>query len=150
MINQFEELLHDLGKVFHLELHIDRHNACSIQVHPRFIIQLQLDITQENLWIFSKIAETPSGSFRMSILKEALKANALPDPRVGVFGYLAGTNELALFQKFPLKILNGERLSGFLGAFMEMAESWREAIGSGQSAPLELRQELLKNPFELK
>lgn len=150
MINQFEELLHDLGKVFHLELHIDRHNACSIQVHPHFVIQLQLDISQENLWIFSKLIDTPPGKFRENILKEALKANALPDPRVGVLSYLAATNQLVIFQKYPLQILNGERLSGFLGAFMEMGESWREAIASGQSAPVTLRQELSSNPFGLK
>ena len=135
MISQFEELLHDLSKVFDLNLQIDRQNACSIQIHPRLIIQLQLDVSQENLWIFAKLIELPPGKFRENVLKEALKANALPDPRIGVLSYLANANQLALFQKYPLKILSGERLSGCLGAFVEMADSWIEAISRGQSAP---------------
>lgn len=150
MITQFEELLHAIGKIFHLELQIDRQNACSIQVHPHLVIQLQLDISQENLWLFSKLIETPPGKFRENILKEAMKANALPDPRIGVLGYLLPSNQLVLFQKYPLTILNGERLSGFLGAFLEMGESWRDAIASGQSGPPEVRQEIARNPFGMK
>lgn len=137
MITQFEELLHQLGAVFELKLHVDRQNACSIQIHPRLIIQLQLDPSQEHLWIFTKVAETPPGKFRENILKEALKANALPDPRPGIFGYIHSLNLLAQFQKYPLSILNGERLGGIIGAFLELAETWQEAITSGQSAPIE-------------
>lgn len=146
MISQFEELLHELGQMFELELRIDRHNACSLQIHGRITIQLQLDTSQENLWIFSKVIETPPGKFRENILKEALKANARSDPKAGIFGYLSSTNQLILFQKYPLFILNGERLSGCVGAFLEMAESWQEAIANGQSAPLSQRQET--TPFE--
>jgi hypothetical protein len=150
MIGPFEELLHELSKVFHLDLQVDKHNACSILVHPKLVVQMQLDVSQENLWIFAKLIEIPPGKFRENILKEAMKANALPDPRTGVLAYLSATNQLVLFQKYPLIILNGERLSGFLGAFMEMADSWREAIASGQSAPTELKQEMARNPFGMK
>jgi len=147
VIQPFEELLQALGKVFHLLLHIDRSNACSIQVHPQLTIQLQLDASQENLWIFSKLIELPPGKFRENVLREALKANALPDPRTAVFGYLAAVNQIALFQKYPLNLLNGETLSGFIGAFLEMADSWRNAIANGQPAPSDSRQ---PNPFNLK
>lgn len=149
MISQFEELLRELGNVFHLELHVDRQHACSIQIKPELIIQLQLDSSQENLWIFAKIAETPPGRFRENILKEAMKANALPDPRPGLFGFILAANQLAQFQKYPLNILNGERLSGLMGAFLEQAESWQSAIQNGQSAPATARGEMIKNPFGL-
>lgn len=149
MISRFEEILDQLGHVFELKLHVDRQNACSIQITPRLIIQLQLDISQEHLWIFTKIAETPPGKFRENILKETLKANALPDPRAGIFGYILPTNQLAQFQKYPLQILNGEILGGIIGAFLEMAEIWQEAILSGQSAPIEMKQ-MPTNPFGLK
>lgn len=135
MITPFEELLHDLNRVFELNLHVDKHNACSIQIHPQLTIQLQLDLSQENLWVFAKLIEVPPGKFRENVFREALKANALPDPRIGVLCYLGLKNELALYQKYPLTILNGEKLSGFLGAFLEMADSWREAIFNGQPAP---------------
>ncbi|HSX10865.1 MAG TPA: CesT family type III secretion system chaperone [Chlamydiales bacterium] len=138
MTNQFEELLHELGKIFHLELRIDHSHACSIQMHDSLTIQLQLDVSQENLWIFSRIIEVPPGKFRENIFREALKANALPDPRTAHFGYLSNTNHLALFQKYPLTILNGERLAGLVGAFVEMADSWMQAIAKGQPAPTQL------------
>lgn len=139
MISRFEEILDQLGHVFELKLHVDRKNACSIQIHPHLIIQLQLDMSQEHLWLFIKVAETPPGTFRENILKEALKANALPDPRALIFGYILATNELAGFQKYPLAILNGEILSGMIGAFLEMSAKWQEAILSGQSAPIETK-----------
>lgn len=149
MSSPFEELLGALSKVFHLALHVDRSSACSIHVHEHLTIQLQPDISQENLWIFSKLIEIPPGKFREHVLREALKANALPDPRTGIFGYLAVTNHLVLFQKYPLNLLNGERLSGFIGAFLEMADSWRQAIANGQSAPPHSGKSA-PNPFGLK
>lgn len=149
MINQFEELLQALGKIFHLSLHVDYHNACSIRIREDLVIQLQLDTSQENLWFFSKLIEVPPGKFRENVFKEALKANGQPDPRAGLFGYLPQSNHLVLFQKYPLAILNGERLAGLLGAFLEMGESWRKAISSGLSAPPPIRS-TSHNPFGLK
>lgn len=139
MINQFEELLQSLSQIFRLPLHIDRLNACSIQLHETLTIQLQLDVSQENLWIFCKLIEIPAGKFREIVLREALKANSLPDPRTGVFGYLASSNHLALFQKYPLTILNGERLAGFIGAFLELAALWQNAIQNGDPPPMPRR-----------
>jgi hypothetical protein len=147
MIGKFENLLQELGKVFNLELATDKKNACSIQIHPHLVIQLQPDETQDNLWIFCKLAETPSGKFRENILKEALKSNALPDPRPGILAYISGTNQLAIFQKYPIEILTGVRLSGLLGAFLELADSYRDAIISGHSAPLSQKPSDLPNPF---
>lgn len=139
MTDRFEELLHELGKVFHLELHVDRSHACSIQMSDGLTIQLQLDVSQENLWIFSKLAEIPPGKFRENVFREALKANALPNPRTAIFGYLANTNHLALFQKYPLTILNGDRLAGLIGSFIEMAENWLKALISGKPAPSSMK-----------
>jgi len=135
MIGRFEELLHALGKVFHLELHVDRFSACSIQVHDDLIIQLQLDASQENLWIFSKLIELPPGKFRENVLAETLKANGLPDPVAATFGYITASASLAMFQQYPLNILNGDRLAGILGSFLDMASQWRAAIAAGQTAP---------------
>lgn len=147
MITQFENLLQQLGTIFHLELHVDRQNACSILIQNQLTIQLQLDSSQEFLWIFSKIAEVPPGKFRENVLKDALKANGLPDPIPAFFGFILSTNQLALCQKYPLSILNGERLSGLIGSFVEMAVQWQEAIRQGQTASLSTRQ---SNPFGLK
>jgi hypothetical protein len=134
MIGRFEELLHDLGKIFHLSLHTDHSNACSIHVR-NLTFQLQLDVSQENLWLFSKLIEIPPGKFREEVLREALKANARTDPIAGSFGYLASSNHLALFQKYPLEILNADRLAGLIGGFLDLAQHWQEAISQGRPAP---------------
>lgn len=146
MIGRFEELLHELGKILHLTLHIDKSGACSIRFHEHLTIRLQLDVSQENLIFFSKIIEIPPGKFRENVLRESLKANAERDPRTGILGYHAASNHLILFQFYPLPILNGERLAGFMGAFYEMGNAWHAAIQSGQAGPLPSRP----SPFGLK
>ncbi len=148
MTNPFEELLEQLSKVFHLKLHIDRSNACSIQLHGNLVIQLQPDMTREHLWIFTKLIEIPPGKFRENVLKEALKSNGLPDPRAAVLAYMAATNHLVLFQKYPIAILTGERLAGLIGSFVETADSWKSAIAAGQSAPPSSEKKP-SNPFGL-
>ena len=135
MTDPFQELLHQLGKVFHLALHVDKHHACSIRVFDTLTLQLQLDISQEHLLLFAKIAEVPPGRFRENVMREALKANDLPDPAIAIFCYLASTNQLALYQRYPISLLDGEKLAGLAGAFIETAKSWQEAIAHGQSAP---------------
>lgn len=135
MMSLFEILLEELGKVFELKLHTDRKGACSIQVRPNLVVQLQPDPSQEGLWIFALLAEIPPGKFREEVLKEALKANGLATLRPGVFGYVQNTNQLALSQKYPFEILDGERLCGLLGAFLDLAEKWQDALQQGRAAP---------------
>lgn len=127
MTSSFQELLEELGKVLRLSLHVDKHHACSIQFPP-MTVQLQPDLPQENLYLFSKIVELPPGKFRENVLSDALKANSLPDPRAGIFGYIAISNHLALYQIYPLTILNGERLANFLGGFLEIGLTWHKKV----------------------
>lgn len=138
MISAFEELIRELGLYLRLNLHLDRYGACTIQSRPHFAIQMQLDETEENLWVFAPIAETPPGKFRENIFKEALKYNFILEESVGTLGYINQQNQLALFQRFPLQLLSAERLAHILGAFFELGSSWQEAIDSGQSAPIEI------------
>ncbi|HSX13048.1 MAG TPA: CesT family type III secretion system chaperone [Chlamydiales bacterium] len=135
MTDSFSTLLQDLGKVFQLNLVPDKYNACSLEIPP-LTIQLELDSDLENLLIFTKIIELPPGKFRENVLAEALKANGLPDPRPGVFGYFAATNHLTLHQSYPLKILNGDNLAGLFGSFFELGSSWHESIHRGQPSPM--------------
>ncbi len=149
MIGQFPELLKELGRVFHLELHLDQVGACSILIPPQLVVQLQLDSGQEKLFLFTKIAEIPPGKFRENILMEGLKANAVADPLPGVLCYLAATNHLALYQSYPLLILNGERLASFFSNFAQMADNWRKALLSGQSSPRGAASPSVEKPFGL-
>jgi hypothetical protein len=134
MTDRFSEILQELGKILGLSLKPDHSIACSIQLEP-LTIQLELDQYQENLILFSKIIELPPGRFRDNILTETLKANGLSDPRPGIFGYIAQTSHLCLYQTYPVAILNGERCAALLGSFFELGNSWYQAIQNGQSSP---------------
>lgn len=134
MTDRFSELLFELGKILGISLSPDKYNACTIALPP-LQIQLELNETQENLLLFTKIISLPPGKFRENVLAEALKANALPDPRPGIFGYFAMTNHLTLHQIYPVDILNGERLAGLFGAFFEWGELWHKAIQNGETSP---------------
>lgn len=132
MSDYFTDLLTELGKIIQLPLIPDKSNACSIAMEP-LVIQMELDASQENLFLFTKIIELPPGKFRENVLCEALKNNGMPDPRAGVFGFIALTSQLALYQMYPITMLNGETLSGLLGAFFDMGSAWHSAIRNGQA-----------------
>ena len=150
MIGPFEEILSDLGRYFHLELHVDQYGACSILFPPEIVIQLQLDASQENLFLFCTIAEIPPGKFRENILMEGLKANAMRDPLAGVVGFYEETSLLVLSQIYPLFILNGERTAIFLSNFLQMAQSWKSALQSGKTGPERTSFSSDEKPFGLK
>jgi hypothetical protein len=135
MISEFERLISDLGALFNLKLHVDRAGACSILFPQELVVQLQLDSAEEKIFLFCKISELPPGKFRENVLSEALKANAQHDPVPGILAYLNASNQLALFQSYPLTIINGERLATFVCNFLQMAESWKKALLDGRSAP---------------
>lgn len=136
MIDRFTELITELGAFLGLPLFVDRHGACTLQVHGKARIQMQMDPSHKNLLIASIAIEVPPGKFRENVLKDALKTNQLPDPRPAIVGYLPMNNHLTLHQSFPLDILDGKRLAAYFGAFMTETESWIEAIQSGKTAPL--------------
>ncbi|MDE3045529.1 MAG: CesT family type III secretion system chaperone [Verrucomicrobiota bacterium] len=135
MVDRFDELLKSAGKSLGIPLHTDKHHACAIQVRHGIVVQLQSDVSQEKLLIASKVAEITPGKFRENVLREALKANGMADPRVGVFAYLSATNHLVLFQYYPFDLLTGERLANMLGPFTEAVEAWHNAIVAGRPAP---------------
>jgi hypothetical protein len=141
MTSLFEDLLAQLSQFLRIPLHVDQNNACLLQIRGEIQIQLQLDVSQENMWMASLPIEIPPGKFRENVLKEALKTNNLPDPVAAIISYLPLTNRLALHQIFPLNILNGERLAAYFGSFLEQVESWILAIQQGRPAPIIISSE---------
>ncbi|MBI5273079.1 MAG: CesT family type III secretion system chaperone [Chlamydiia bacterium] len=135
MTDRFQQLLVELGAVFHLPLSADHFGACSLRFPSKLVVQLQLDASQENLVLFSLIGPVAPGRFRENMLREALKTNAAPDPRPGILAYIARLDQLVLFQSYPLLILNGDRLSVLFGNFLDMAELWSKALQNGQAPP---------------
>ncbi len=147
MIDRFHEILQLLGQELGLTLHTDRNHACALQINEGLIVQMESDSAQERLLIASQIIEVPPGKFRENVLKEALKANALADPLVGIFAYIAKINQLVLYQYYPFDILNAQRLAGLLAPFIQTAEKWRNAIASGSPGPPQLETPLFLKGF---
>jgi len=146
MIDRFEEVLHLFGQSLNISLHVDKNNACAIQVKG-IIVQMQADFSHEKLLVGCKIIEVGPGRFRENVLREALKANGQPDPRVGIFAYIAPINTLFLFQEYPFDLLTtGERIAALLSPFIKTCTEWKQAIQNGQPAPLSES----KGPFGLR
>jgi hypothetical protein len=136
VIDRFEETLRLFGNSLDLPLHIDKNGACAILVQG-IVIQLQPNSTQEKLIVGCKIMEINPGRFRENVLKEALKANALADPRVGIFAYIGSINTLFLFQEYPFDLLvSGERIASLVSPFIKTCADWKQAVQNGQASPL--------------
>lgn len=142
----FETLIHELGVSLNVPLHADRNKACAIRIHHQLTVQLQIDVAQENLLLASFICEIPPGKFRENVFCEALKANHLPDPRTGIFGYLPINNRLTLHQHYPFASLDGQKLAQYVAGFIDYAELWRSAIENGQPGPAPIQYDAGTNP----
>lgn len=138
MTDAFSQIIQELGQTLQIELHPDKLNAVSLQIQS-IVVQLELSSDQENLFLFCKIGEIPPGKFLENVLIEALKINGLPDPRPGIFGFIAKTNHLSLHQSYPMKLLNGTILASFLASFIELADAWAQSLSKGSvpNQPLE-------------
>lgn len=138
MLSSFDQLLDDLRTNLRLlhPLQADHNKACALQVRKKLTVQIQED--GEKLLLISRIIEMQPGREREDVLRDALKANAMPDPAVGTFAFREKVNELILFQSYPMAILNGEKLSGLLGAFIKRAESWHDAIVQRMPPPIKM------------
>jgi hypothetical protein len=146
----FEELIHKLGEELNVPLGVDRHRACAINIHETLTVQIQLDASQEKLLIASFVADLPPGKFRENVLGEALKTNHLEDPRTAILGYLAMTNKLVLYQRYPFVLLDAKKLAEYVAGFIDYAEIWREAISRGQTSPAPIQPSIKPPPFGMR
>lgn len=125
-------ILKDLEKYIQIEdLHTDKNESCRIVYSSGFEVQLELDPSGEFLCVGTKLAALPTGRYRQTLLKEALKANGLPPPRYGTFAISQKNNTLIFFDYLWAKELTGEKLFTFLTSFKEKATIWKEAISRG-------------------
>ena len=135
MSNPLEPLLEELSELTATPLILDVKGVCRMIINEKFELQLEIDQMKENLVVGSVICSIPPGRFRQNVLKEGLKENDLPHPRVGVLSYIEKNNTLFLFDILPLDELNGEKLAKYLEVFLEKAESWYTAIDGGLPSP---------------
>ena len=129
VLDAYEAILQELGKILKIDLHPDPNNSCLIKFED---VSVQIEVFKEDtLLIVSEIGPVPSGRYRENLFREAMRANGMPAPIHGIFGYGHNTTLLILFELLPLKDLNGERVSEALTPLLAKAKVWKEALSRG-------------------
>ena len=150
MIDPFADLILKLGTLLRKPIHLDHNNACALRIQNKFVVQLQLDQTRENVLIASFVKEIPPGKYRENVFCEALKTNNLADPRPAILSYALRKNSLALHRKIPFESLTPITLEKILAEFIDTAKGWYEALSRGEASPSPIRGSANKpNPFGL-
>lgn len=128
----FGALLEELGSLLNVKLAPDANHSCLIKTKEGVSIQLELDRSGEHILFASQMPEVPSnGRFRETIFREALKANGMPPPLYGAFGYSKSRNSLILWAKLDVDKLNGEKLHAYFTQFLGKALLWYDALSRG-------------------
>jgi hypothetical protein len=149
MMDTFAQLLSDLGLLLDIPLFPDKRCACKLNIEDALHVQLEPDANREKLLLFCFLAEIPPGKFRENVLRDALKTNA--DLTMGTLGFSERNNQLVLFAYLSFHPLTAKELLDFLSLFVAKAQSWKQAIATGQTVNLcpESVQKPL-SPFDLK
>lgn len=149
VMDVFTDLLQGLGKIFSVHLQPDRNNACLIQVNNTIQIQIQLDTSEENLILGSKVCTVLPGKFREDVLRNALQHNALPDS-LGYLGFIQETNTLVLFTFVYFRGQSPEIIAKVLEYSLQVITSWKDAIASNMPGPI--MKPLISSPsiFDIK
>lgn len=131
-----EIILEELGKTSLLALPNlvpDRNNSCLLKFPNGLRVQIELDKTEQYLLIVSKLGEVPlSGTYRLDLLRAALRANDVPYPRIGIFAYSTKNKNLILFDQLPMNEIDGSKVATYLKPFMEKANLWLTAMKENQ------------------
>jgi len=139
-VDVFAQLLNDIGQHFGTTLKPDEHFTCLLLIREQINVQLELDRSQQHFIIGANIGELAPGRLRELFLKEALRANGAPYPRVGTFAYNYRKNSLILFEMFPLQTLEIHKVVEFIIPFSEKALVWTEALQRGSPPILQYSQ----------
>lgn len=128
----FGGILQELGRILEIaDLHPDRNNSCLIKLKSGMQVQLEIDPSGRFLIVGTDLGEMPPGKYRENFFREALKANALPYPNIGIFAYSRRNNHLIFFDRLFLPEINGEKIAAFITPFSEKAALWGENLTRG-------------------
>ena len=131
----FHDLLYELSQILGTQLKADLNNVCPIVIDEVYPVQIEMDISGDNVLLGAFICDLPPGKFRENILKDALKSCYETKNKRSVFGYCEKINKLALFENVANYDLNGEVLYERLAVFVERVKKWKSAIDSGKTSP---------------
>lgn len=135
--DRFGALVEELSTALKIKLAPDSHNACKIRMKDKLEVFLEPDPLGDVLQIVIDIGKPGEGKFRENILREALRANGLPFPRLGTFCYGHKVDSLLLFDMVPMEDLNGARLADVINQLADRARLWRDSIAHGELPPFQ-------------
>lgn len=128
----FVSIIDDLGKLINIPLKVDKNNACVIKYPNDLNIQIEYDATSARILFAAELGELPPGRFREDLFREALKANGLPAPRIGIFAYSKKIDNLVLYDKMQLENTSAQHVAEFLQPFFQKAELWKTCIARNE------------------
>ncbi|MEL7431508.1 MAG: CesT family type III secretion system chaperone [Chlamydiota bacterium] len=127
-MNPFQELLQGLAEEIGIPIQGDNSDSCALLVSDHLMVQVELAKSGEQVILGAHLGELVPGKYREELLKRALKENGRSYPHLGILGYSAPANQLALFDQMRLSVLNGEVLGQLFQIFVEKALAWQSAI----------------------
>lgn len=146
MMDPFAQLLNDLSLLLDTHLCPDKRGACKLNIDDTLHVQLEPNDTREKLLLFCFLSEIPPGKFRENVLRDALKTNADPST-LGIFGFSERNNQLVLFANLNFPYLTAKEILDFLHLFIAKAQTWKQAITTGQTS--NLCPETIQKPLSL-
>ena len=130
--DRFSILIDDLGKALKIKLAPDSNQACMIQFPDGIEVRIDPDTLGETIYIWSDLGPIPTaGKYRENVFREALKANGLPPPKLGIFGFNPKTESLLLCEQTTIYDLTAVRLAELIQSFALKAKIWKEGIIRG-------------------
>lgn len=143
----FDELIRDLTKEFHLEnLEREPNGSCVVLINDKFHVHLE-PLDEDGFIIYTSICPLPSVN-RTELLENVLQANLYGKQTLGNgFGIDKKSDSLILFRRFESEVVDYKHVKDTLNEFISVANHWTEEIFKGNSGRSEQpgRQDSLKS-----
>lgn len=128
----FDRFLSKLGEAIDVDLHIDSFDGCKIAFQEGPSVQLELSMDGYSIFMVSELGELDGGRYREDLMKEALKANGLPERGPGVLAFNESNNQLMLYEQFPSDPIDPADVANKLAQFRDKAKTWSEDLEAGR------------------
>ncbi len=128
----YETLLTEVGTILGVSLFPDSNNSCLVKLKSGLQVQMEMERSGKSFIIGIDLGPVPTGSYRQQLFREALRANGLPYPRLGILAFSQKSGHLILFDPIDVHDLNGERIAFRLSPLSEKALKWQDAIQRGE------------------
>lgn len=130
-MEEYDKIIEQLGHAMSFPLKADRNGSVVLLIEEEMRLQIELEKEGQFLMVAATIGDLSPGPLRQKILHNALRANASPHPRYGIFAYSRQANQLVLFDWIRMEGLTGRRLFEYLEPFAEKAWAWTEGVKRG-------------------